>query len=155
MRLIIQRVLSAGVKVDGEFISQIGPGICILLGLHKGDSLKHVDKWAEKVLKLKLWPQQDKNNINLQKNEEIEQKQESRQAGGWKSSVLDNNFEVLIVSNFTLYGVLKGNKPDFHDSMKADEAKNIYEYFIKKMQNIYKPEKIKGGKFSTLYECPY
>lgn len=56
MRLIIQRVLEAGVKVDGEFISKIGPGICILLGLHKGDSMELADKWAEKVLKLKLWP---------------------------------------------------------------------------------------------------
>lgn len=56
MRLIIQRVLEAGVKVDGEFISKIGPGMCILLGLQRTDTPELVDKWAEKALKLKLWP---------------------------------------------------------------------------------------------------
>lgn len=118
MRLIIQRVLEAGVKVDGEFISKIGPGICILLGLHRGDTPEIIDKWAQKSLNLKLWP-----NMN----------DESGEKNNWKSSVLDNKFEVLVVSNFTLYGILKGNKPDFHGSMAADEARDLYNRFVEKM----------------------
>ena len=62
--------------------------------------------------------------------------------GGWRTSVLDNNYEVLVVSNFTLYGILKGNKPDFHSSMSADEAKVIYEKFIEKMGKCYTSEKV-------------
>ncbi|EAS02312.3 D-tyrosyl-tRNA(Tyr) deacylase (macronuclear) [Tetrahymena thermophila SB210] len=143
MRLIIQRVLEAGVKVNGEFISKIGPGICILLGLHRGDNAELVDKWAEKALKLKLWPDMEN------QSEEQKESNNPKGKGGWKTGVQDNNYEVLVVSNFTLYGVLKGNKPDFHDSMNADEARDLYNRFMEKMQQHYKKEKVQGGQFQT------
>ncbi|KAL4489424.1 hypothetical protein ABPG72_002720 [Tetrahymena utriculariae] len=143
MRLIIQRVLEAGVKVNGEFISKIGPGICILIGLHRGDNAELVDKWAEKALKLKLWPEMES------LTEEQKETNNPKGKGGWKTGVLDNNYEVLVVSNFTLYGVLKGNKPDFHDSMNADEARDLYNRFMAKMQQHYKKEKIQGGQFQA------
>ncbi|KAL4439119.1 hypothetical protein ABPG74_008894 [Tetrahymena malaccensis] len=143
MRLIIQRVLEAGVKVNGEFISKIGPGICILLGLHRGDNAELVDKWAEKALKLKLWPEMES------QTEEQKESNNPKGKGGWKTGVQDNNYEVLVVSNFTLYGILKGNKPDFHDSMNADEARDLYNRFMEKMQQHYKKEKVQGGQFQT------
>ncbi len=51
------------------------------------------------------------------------------------------------MSQFTLYSTFKGNKPDFHDSMTADEARKLYEVFIEHMRAKYHPDKVKGGKF--------
>lgn len=79
------------------------------------------------MLKLKLWP----DFVDL--GPENKESNSPKGRGGWKTSVLDNNYEVLVVSNFTLYGILKGNKPDFHSSMTADEARALYERFVLKM----------------------
>jgi D-tyrosyl-tRNA(Tyr) deacylase len=57
MRLVIQRVLSASVSVAGIEISRIGAGLLILLGLHRDDNVKTVRKWAEKAVKVRLWPE--------------------------------------------------------------------------------------------------
>lgn len=59
----------------------------------------------------------------------------------------DNNFDVLVVSNFTLYGVLKGNKPDFHCSMAADDARKLYDRFMARMQAAHTSGKVCGGMF--------
>jgi D-tyrosyl-tRNA(Tyr) deacylase len=56
---------------------------------------------------------------------------------------MDEGYEILVVSNFTLYGKLKnGNKPDFHNSMKPEQARILYEFFVHNLQKVYKPEKV-------------
>ncbi|XP_031552866.1 D-aminoacyl-tRNA deacylase 1-like isoform X2 [Actinia tenebrosa] len=67
----------------------------------------------------------------------------------WKKSVMDKQYEVLCVSQFTLCSVLKGNKPDFHCAMGGEESEKFYQTFLEKMRTAYKPEAIKDGKFAA------
>eukprot|EP00919_Chromeraceae_sp_WS-2016_P013099 GHVR01030598.1.p1 GENE.GHVR01030598.1~~GHVR01030598.1.p1 ORF type:complete len:113 (-),score=9.35 GHVR01030598.1:87-425(-) len=70
----------------------------------------------------------------------------------WSSSVMDIDGEVMAVSQFTLYSIMKGNKPDFHSAMPADEAKNMFNYFVEQLKKKYIPDRIKTGKFQSLME---
>lgn len=56
-------------------------------------------------------------------------------------------FQVLVVSQFTLYCVLKGNKPDFHNAMNGEAARELYELFLTELRNSYSPELIQNGAF--------
>lgn len=58
----------------------------------------------------------------------------------------------MVVSQFTLYGILKGNKPDFHSSMQADKAKILFNYLVEQLGNKYSKERIQTGKFQALME---
>lgn len=64
----------------------------------------------------------------------------------WSKSVMDLDYEVLCVSQFTLQCVLKGNKPDFHLAMPAELAQPFYNSILENMRSVYKPELIKGGR---------
>lgn len=63
----------------------------------------------------------------------------------WSKNVMDLNYEVLCVSQFTLQCILKGNKPDFHLAMPAELAQPFYNNILENMRSSYKPELIKGG----------
>lgn len=63
----------------------------------------------------------------------------------WSKSVMDKQFEVLCVSQFTLQCVLKGSKPDFHLAMPAEQAEGFYNSFLEQLRKTYRPELIKGG----------
>ncbi|PFH37499.1 histidyl-tRNA synthetase [Besnoitia besnoiti] len=132
MRLVLQRVESACVEVveTGEISGKIGRGILCLLGLDVNDKWEDADYCIRKCLKAKLWD---------------DSKDPSR---GWASCVTDRDYEVLVVSQFTLLGHLKkGNKPDFHAAMGADQARTFFERVVTEMRRQYKPEKIQTGKF--------
>ena len=62
----------------------------------------------------------------------------------WSKSVMDKQYEVLCVSQFTLQCVLKGNKPDFHLAMPAEQAESFYKGFLEQLRKAYRPELIKG-----------
>ena len=62
----------------------------------------------------------------------------------WSRSVMDRDYEVLCVSQFTLQCILKGNKPDFHSAMPAELAQPFYNHMLETMRTAYKPELIKG-----------
>uniref|UniRef100_A0A6N2KUH7 D-aminoacyl-tRNA deacylase n=1 Tax=Salix viminalis TaxID=40686 RepID=A0A6N2KUH7_SALVM len=64
--------------------------------------------------------------------------------------VMQRNYEVLLVSQFTLYGVLKGNKPDFHVAMPPQKAKPFYESLVDKFRKSYRPDAIKDGVFGAM-----
>lgn len=68
-----------------------------------------------------------------------------KKAKAWDQSVTQRGYEVLLVSQFTLYGVLKGNKPDFHVAMKPQLAKEFYEGFVERVRKEYRPEMVRGG----------
>ncbi|MCJ1475123.1 D-tyrosyl-tRNA(Tyr) deacylase [Lambiella insularis] len=88
---------------------------------------------ATKVLKLKMWPDDT--------------------GGTWKQSVLDIKGEVLCVSQFTLAAsTKKGNKPDFHGAAGREKAKELYDIFFAKVQNLYDPGKVKNGVFQAMME---
>ena len=70
----------------------------------------------------------------------------------WAKSAKDLGLEVLCVSQFTLYHVMKGNKPDFHLAMGGEQSKLFYQEFLGEMNKAYKEEKIKNGVFGAMME---
>ncbi|KAJ1505236.1 D-tyrosyl-tRNA(Tyr) deacylase [Coelomomyces lativittatus] len=111
MRAIIQRVQNASVVVNEKQISSIGKGLCVLIGISSKDDTSDLEYIVKKILNMRLFDDPD--------------------GTPWKRSVVDEKLEVLCVSQFTLYGnCQKGNKPDFHASMKADQAREMYTQII-------------------------
>ncbi|XKL66348.1 hypothetical protein PGB90_009768 [Kerria lacca] len=129
MKTIIQRVSNASVTVDGEVISSIGTGLCILIGICREDTEKDINYIIQKILKLKLFENDERKK--------------------WSSSVVDKKYEILCVSQFTLYYSLKGNKLDFHHAMPFSESKPLYDKFLQSLRSQYKTELIKDGKFGA------
>lgn len=109
MKAVIQRVLSACVRVDGEIVGKVDKGLLVLLGVMEGDGEKEAETMASKTAKLRIFEDSDE-KMNL--------------------SVLDVEGEILSVSQFTLCAdVKKGNRPSFTPSAEPSEAKRLYEYF--------------------------
>ncbi|KAJ4395928.1 D-tyrosyl-tRNA(Tyr) deacylase [Gnomoniopsis smithogilvyi] len=133
MKAILQRVLSASVTVDKELVSSIGKGVLVFAAMAPGDTERDAESLANKVLKLKLWDDEN--------------------GGRWKKNVQDINGEVLCVSQFTLLAsTKKGNKPDFHGALGGEEAKRLYQYFFDKVQEGYGTDKVKNGVFQAMME---
>ena len=128
MIVVIQRVTSASVKVEDKMVSSIGKGMLILLGISNDDSRENVIKMTNKISKLRIF--NDENNI-MNKN------------------VNEVNGEVLVVSQFTLYGnVNKGNRPSYIDAAKPDIAEPIYNLFVNQLDNIIN-NKVQTGIFGA------
>lgn len=111
MRLVVQRVTESNVKVDNKIVGQINKGFLVLVGIKSTDTKKDVDYLVRKLINLRIFPDEnDKMNLALK----------------------DVNGELLIISQFTLYGDCKrsGNRPSFSDSAKPEVAIPLYEYFI-------------------------
>jgi len=133
MKVVLQRVKSASVTVDGNLISSIGKGVLAFAAIGKDDTMDESIKSASKLLKMKLW--------------------EDENGGKWKKSVQDIGGEVLCVSQFTLLAsTKKGNKPDFHKSAGPDKAKELYSAFFAKVQELYEKEKVKDGLFQAMMD---
>jgi D-tyrosyl-tRNA(Tyr) deacylase len=110
LRLVVQRVSSADVTVEGEVISSIRTGLLILVGAGKGDSPDVARQLAGKVARLRIFPDDD-----------------------WKMnlSIADVGGEVLAVSQFTLYGdTRKGNRPSFVEAAEPDMAQSLIDEFV-------------------------
>lgn len=110
MRTVVQRVSSASVTVNGNVIGKINKGFLVLLGIKSTDTKQDVDYMVKKVINLRIFrDENDKMNLSLK----------------------DVNGELLIVSQFTLYGDASGgNRPSFIEAAKPDIAIPLYEYFI-------------------------
>ncbi|CAD5113357.1 unnamed protein product [Dimorphilus gyrociliatus] len=129
MKALIQRVLNAKVTVNGDVVSEIGKGLCVLVGISRDDNKKDMEFIVRKILNLRVFD--DENGKR------------------WAKSAKDLNLEILCVSQFTLYHVLKGNKPDFHNAMTAEQSEKFYNEFLDEMKKNYKPEAIKNGLFGA------
>ena len=103
----MQRVSDATVTVEGERVAEIGPGMLVLLGVHRDDTESDADRIVRKLLALRIF-EDDEGRMNR--------------------SVGDAGGEILCVSQFTLYGdARKGNRPSFVDAAPAHEAEGLYE----------------------------
>ncbi|XP_044521550.1 D-aminoacyl-tRNA deacylase 1-like [Gracilinanus agilis] len=129
MKAIIQRVSQASITVGKEQISSIGRGICVLLGISKEDTHKELEYMVQKILN--LWIFEDESGKH------------------WSKSVMDKQYEVLCVSQFTLHCNLKGNKPDYHMAMPTEQEGTFYKNFLEQLRKAYKPELVKDGKFGA------
>lgn len=112
MRAVVQRVKRASVEVDEEIIGEIDKGLLVLLGVGEGDTNEDIDYMVNKILGLRIF-EDDNEKMNL--------------------SLRDIKGEILIISQFTLYGdVRKGRRPSFTDSANPEKAEKMYEDFISK-----------------------
>jgi D-aminoacyl-tRNA deacylase len=126
MKAVVQRVSRGGVKI-GEMERKIGPGLVILLGVKQGDTADDVAWMADKCLNLRIFEDAD---------------------GKMNRSVLDTRGDVLVVSQFTLYGdCRKGRRPGFTDAAQPVQAIPLYEAFVGKMRES--GLKIETGEFGA------
>jgi D-tyrosyl-tRNA(Tyr) deacylase len=133
MRLVLQRVKSASVRVEGQTVSSIGPGVMALVGLHENDNEDNLRECCKKLLAAKLW--------------------ENDNGGQWRHGVKQRNLEVLCVSQFTLYGKLsKKNQPDYKLAMKSVPARALYNQFLNMLKESYEEDKIFDGKFGEMMD---
>jgi len=110
MRALLQRVTRAGVSVDGAVVGEIGPGLLILLGVAKPDTVGDAEFLAEKILNLRVFPDA---------------------SGKMNLSVQDTQGGLLVVSQFTLYGdCRKGRRPGFDAAAPPEQARALYESFV-------------------------
>ena len=131
-------------------ISKTGPGLLLLVGITYGDDKAMIKRAANKVLKMRLWPEIQKSAIQTPKGDNEETKEVDKKVPkAWASSVVDNAFELMVVSQFTLYAVMKGAKPDFHAAMEPNSAREIFDSFVEELRKVYKPERIQTGKFGN------
>lgn len=127
MKLVIQRVTRAIVKVDDAVIGSIENGFLILLGVAESDTEEIADKMVDKFCRLRIF--QDEN-------------------GKTNLSLSDVGGELLIVSQFTLYAdCKKGNRPSFVKAGSAEKANHLYEYVIERCKNYV--EKVEHGEFGA------
>lgn len=114
MRLLIQRVKEASVEVDGKRVGAINRGLLTFLGLHKEDSKEQIPWLVNKLATLRIFEDD---------------------AGKMNKSVKDIDGEILVVSQFTLYGnCMNGRRPDFIASMGGEEAKSLYDSFVEEVK---------------------
>ena len=127
MIAVLQRVSKASVSVDGAVVGKCQKGLAILLGVAEGDSEKDATVLAEKISKLRIFTDEnDKMNLSLE----------------------DVSGEILVVSQFTLYGdCKKGRRPNFTGAGKPDFAEKMYEEFVKYLKT--KIEVVETGSFGA------
>lgn len=101
------------------------------MGITHDDTTDVADHMVSKILNMRLWEKDGKT---------------------WAASVMDLKGDIMVVSQFTLYGILKGNKPDFHASMEAEKARDLFNYLVGELKKNYSEEHIQTGKFQTLME---
>ena len=127
MKLVIQRVKYAEVKVDGKSIGKIDKGFLVLLGVGHDDTQEIADKFVKKIINLRVI--EDEN-------------------GKMNKSIKDVNGNILIVSQFTLYADCShGNRPSFINAGAPDKANELYEYFKEKCKEYDVP--VESGIFGA------
>ncbi len=128
MRIILQRVTASSVSVAGETIGSIGKGYNLLLGITSSDSEAELDWLIKKCLNLRLFPDSD--------------------GKPWSKTIQDIKGEVLVISQFTLYGdCRKGRKPSFSSAAPPDQAERLYDQFIDRLS--FSGVKVASGQFGA------
>lgn len=132
MRVVVQRVSEGSVSIDGATVAGIGRGYVILLGIRSGDTKDDAIFLAEKCAGLRVF----------------------EDAGGKMNlSLNDVNGNVLVVSQFTLYGdAQKGNRPSFGAAARPEEAEPLYQTFVERMQLLLGRERVLTGTFRAMMQ---
>ena len=127
MKFVIQRVTKGCVRVEGEIVGQIGKGLMVLVGLTEGDNEEYIDFAVDKLLNIRLF--------------------DDDKGARWKESIKSLGLDLLLISQFTLYNTLKGNKPDFHFAMEGNKAKELFDKIVERARQKYDEKKVQTGKF--------
>jgi len=127
MRAVVQRVTSSSVSVNEKVIGEIGIGFNVLIGISKDDTLKDLEYIKDKIINLRIFHDED-DKMNL--------------------SLIDIKGEILIISQFTLYGdCRKGRRPNFMEAQGGIDANKLYEEFIKLLRTS--DLKVETGEFGA------
>jgi D-tyrosyl-tRNA(Tyr) deacylase len=127
MRALVQRVTRASVRVAGELVGEIGPGLCVLVGVTHDDTVATAGKLAEKVWHLRVFDDD---------------------AGVMNRSLADTSREVLVVSQFTLYGdTSKGRRPSWIDAARPEHAEPLVEAVVTALREL--GATVATGRFRT------
>jgi D-tyrosyl-tRNA(Tyr) deacylase len=129
MRLVIERVKKAEVKVNNVIVAKIEKGIAVYIGFQKDDTEKSFDCIINRLINLRIFPD-DNDKMNV--------------------SVKEIRAEILVIPNFTLYGELNQNRPSFIKAMEASRAKVLYEKFLEQLRERY--YKVESGVFGAMME---
>lgn len=120
MRVLVQRSKKSSVKVDNKVVGQISKGMVLFVGFTAGDSEENIDYMIQKILKLRIFD--DDNNV-------------------MNRNILETNGEVLSISQFTLYAdTKKGNRPSYIKALNSKEASILYQKFNEKLSKYIKVE---------------
>ena len=129
MKVVLQRVTSASVNVDKNLISKIDHGLLLLWGIEKGDTFEDIETLTKKILKLRIFADED---------------------GKMNKSIIDVSGEILLVSQFTLNGdISKGNRPSFVNSEDPEIAEQMIEDVKTEFSNYLN---VMEGSFGELME---
>jgi D-tyrosyl-tRNA(Tyr) deacylase len=127
MRAVVQRVSEASVKVDGDVVARIGPGLLVLLGVHRDDGEAEADRIAEKLLALRVFEDE---------------------RGRMNRSVVDVGGEILCVSQFTLYGdTSRGRRPSWVAAARPDHAEPLVDQVVAELVTL--GARVATGRFRT------
>jgi D-tyrosyl-tRNA(Tyr) deacylase len=130
MRIVLQRVASARVDVNGHTVGSIGPGILALLGISRADCPEDADYLLDKLLHLRIFPDEERK---------------------MNRSIEDCHGSLLVVSQFTLYGdCRKGRRPSFDQAAPPEQAQALYEYFVAAARRG--PVPVQTGVFQAMME---
>ena len=128
MRAVIQRVTRAAVTVGDEQVGEIGTGLLVLLGVSATDAESDADHLADKIVNLRIFEDAD-GKMNL--------------------SLIDTSGEMLVVSQFTLYGdTRRGRRPSFIGAAAPDQANRLYEYFVTRCRETL--ARVETGQFQAM-----
>jgi D-tyrosyl-tRNA(Tyr) deacylase len=128
MRVVIQRTLRASVTIDGKIKSAIGKGMLILVGIEESDNNEDIDWLTSKIANLRIFDDEK---------------------GVMNKSIIEENGEILAISQFTLYAMTKkGNRPSYIRAAKGEISEPIYERFCKELSNKINKE-VKTGIFGA------
>jgi D-tyrosyl-tRNA(Tyr) deacylase len=128
MRIIIQRVSQAQVKILNQEPTSINNGYLVLLGIHQDDESEDADYLINKLVKLRLFGDEE---------------------GKMNRSITDINGEILLISQFTLFAdTKKGNRPSFIEAARPEKAIPLYDYFIANLSKLL-PQPCKTGVFGA------
>jgi D-tyrosyl-tRNA(Tyr) deacylase len=129
MRVVLQRVSRAAVRVEGVVVGEIAAGLVVLLGVAAGDDLEAADRLAGKVARLRIF----------------------ERGGRFDTSLLDEGGAALVVSQFTLLAdTRKGNRPSFGEAARPEPAEPIYERFCQALGELGVP--VETGRFGARME---
>jgi len=128
MKIVLQRVSEASVRIDNEIVGQIDTGMMVLLGVEEADDQSDADWLIQKIVGLRIFNDEE---------------------GKMNKSITEINGRFLIVSQFTLHAsTKKGNRPSYIRAARPEEAIPLYEYFINEL-GIITATKIETGKFGA------
>jgi D-tyrosyl-tRNA(Tyr) deacylase len=128
MRAVVQRVFKAKVEVEGKVLGEIGRGLVVFAGVGNTDSSQDLQYIADKIANLRVFEDG---------------------AGKMNSSPVDINADILVISNFTVYGDMRhGRRPDFTAAARPDAAKSLYEKFVETLKKYNL--KVESGEFQAM-----